>query len=94
MPWQETKPMDQKILFIADYLRDTYSHTELCVRYGISRKTGYKWLARYQQYELESAGKVQRMRPEDIYTLIFDAAPAIALVMMWFFLKLFGKGDY
>jgi putative transposase len=53
MPWQETKPMDQKILFIADYLRDTYSHTELCARYGISRKTGYKWLERYQRFELD-----------------------------------------
>lgn len=60
MPWQEIKPMDQKILFIADYLRGLYSHTELCTRYGISRKTGYKWLARYQQFALE--GLVERSR--------------------------------
>lgn len=53
MPWQEMKPMDQKILFIADHLRGLYSHTKLCERYGISRKTGYKWLERYQQFELE-----------------------------------------
>lgn len=53
MPWQEIKPMNQKILFIADHLRGLYSHTGLCERYGISRKTGYKWLSRYQQYELE-----------------------------------------
>ena len=53
MPWQEIKPMDQKILFIADHLRGHYSHTDLCKRYGISRKTGYKWLKRYQQHEWE-----------------------------------------
>lgn len=53
MPWRETKPMEQKTLFIADHLRGLYSHSELCERYGISRKTGYKWLQRYQQYELE-----------------------------------------
>ncbi len=52
MPWQEVRPMDQKLLFIADYLRGPYSHTELCKRYGISRKTGYKWLDRYHQCQL------------------------------------------
>jgi len=48
MPWDEVKPMDQKILFVADYIRQTANHSELCRRYGISRKTGYKWLARFQ----------------------------------------------
>lgn len=60
MPWREIKPMDQKILFIADHLRGLYSHTELCERYGISRKTGYKWLARYQQTELEGLSEQSR----------------------------------
>lgn len=39
--------MDQKTQFIADYLRGTLSFTELCQLYGISRKTGYKWVDRY-----------------------------------------------
>lgn len=47
MPWNETNPMDQKTQFIADYLRELFSFTELCQRYGVSRKTGYKWVARY-----------------------------------------------
>lgn len=47
MPWSETKPMDQKTQFIADYLRQTLDMTELCHLYGISRKTGYKWIERY-----------------------------------------------
>ncbi len=47
MPWSQTSPMDQKTQFIADYLRQTLSMTELCEFYGISRKTGYKWLDRY-----------------------------------------------
>ncbi|MBL8206490.1 MAG: IS481 family transposase [Blastocatellia bacterium] len=41
--------MDRKTQFIADYLRQALSLTELCVRYDISRKTAYKWIARYQQ---------------------------------------------
>jgi putative transposase len=39
--------MDQKTQFIADYLRRLLSVTELCELYGISRKTGYKWIDRY-----------------------------------------------
>ena len=48
MPWSETSPMDQRIQFIADYQRQVFTITELCGRFGISRKTGYKWLARYE----------------------------------------------
>jgi len=47
MPWSETTPMDQKTQFIADYLRQQLSMTELCELYGISRKTGYQLIERY-----------------------------------------------
>ena len=47
MPWSQTTPMDQKTQFIADYLRETYSFTELCTRFGVSRETGYKLIGRY-----------------------------------------------
>ena len=47
MTWSQTTPMDQKTQFIADYLRECLSITELCELYGISRKTGYKWIERY-----------------------------------------------
>jgi putative transposase len=47
MPWKETSPMDQKVQFIADFRRQRFSFTELCERYDISRKTGYKWVDRY-----------------------------------------------
>jgi transposase len=46
MPWQETSPVDQRERFIDDHRRGLYSMTELCARYGVSRPTGYKWLAR------------------------------------------------
>ena len=47
MPWSQTSPMDQRTQFIADYLRDSLSITELCQLYNVSRKTGYKWIERY-----------------------------------------------
>jgi len=49
MPWKEVKPMDDKVNFIADYLNQYFSITELCERYNISRKTGYKWIDRYKK---------------------------------------------
>lgn len=39
--------MDQRTQFIADYLREILSVTELCQLYGVSRKTAYKWIDRY-----------------------------------------------
>lgn len=49
MPWKEVRPMDQKTLFIAGYLEGSRMFGELCRFYGISRKTGYKWIARYER---------------------------------------------
>ena len=47
MPWQELLLMDQRVQFIADYQRDECGVADLARRYGISRKTAYKWLDRY-----------------------------------------------
>lgn len=48
MPWRTITPMDQRRRFIADYLAERFAMTELCTRHGISRKTGYKWLDRFE----------------------------------------------
>ncbi len=61
MPWREICPMDEKTRFIAAVLAAEESMTELCAEFGISRKTGYKWLQRYRArgpaglYELSRA---------------------------------------
>ena len=47
MLWLETVPVEQRERFIDDHGLGLYDMTELCARYAISRKTGYKWLARY-----------------------------------------------
>ena len=39
--------MDQRLAFIAEWLRDEWTMTELAERYQISRKTAYKWVDRY-----------------------------------------------
>lgn len=49
MPWLETAPVDERIRFIQDALSDRFTMSELCARYGVSRRVGYKWLARYEE---------------------------------------------
>lgn len=48
MPWRERSPMDERLQFVSDYQRQLWTMTEICDRYGVSRKTGYKWIARYR----------------------------------------------
>jgi putative transposase len=51
VPWCETSPMDQRQAFVWEAQRQWWSMSELCARYEISRKTGYKWLARARRGE-------------------------------------------
>lgn len=53
MPWKELTPVQEKLLFVADYLREADSFSALCRRYEISRKTGYKLVERYGREGLE-----------------------------------------
>src|SRR5258705_6112269 len=80
MPWRDTSPMDQRTQFIADHLRDALSITELCELYGISRKTGYKWIDRYVRHGpagLEERSRRPQRSPrqtsDEIVTAILDA---------------------
>jgi putative transposase len=40
--------MDERCVFIVEYRKAALSVAELCRRFGISRKTGYKWIGRYE----------------------------------------------
>jgi putative transposase len=53
MPWHETEPMKERHQFIAQYLSGLYSVSALAARFGISRKTAYKWIERYRQDGLD-----------------------------------------
>src|SRR5256712_9572663 len=60
MAWTETDPMKERLHFVADGDRGLYTVTELSARYGVSRKTGYKGLARYA--DVGVAGPAERSR--------------------------------
>ena len=48
MPWPGVTPVELRLEFARAYASGRYSMTELCDQYLISRKTGYKWVTRYE----------------------------------------------
>ena len=59
MPWKESKPMDEKLKFVARILEGE-KMAVLCREFGVSRKTGYKIVERYKGSGLE--GLTERSR--------------------------------
>lgn len=54
MPWNEASTVDLRREFVTLARRDEASIRRLCQRFGISTKTGYKWLERFAQGGLEA----------------------------------------
>ncbi len=50
MPWKEVSTMSQRIDFFHLWQSEQHSVAELCRIFGISRKTGYKWINRGLEY--------------------------------------------
>jgi transposase len=76
----ETNAAEQRRQFVRSYQSGAWSMTELCERYGITRPTGYKWLARWQA--AGEAGLRERDRtprhcphrtPADVEALVIGA---------------------
>ena len=51
MPWKVMSPKMEKLRFLAAWRANEESMSELCRRFGISRKTGYKIVARWRNEE-------------------------------------------
>lgn len=50
MAWEGVTTMDQRVRFISEYLEGNFSVAEICRQFSISRKTGHKWIMRYEDY--------------------------------------------
>ncbi len=60
MPFTGQSVMDSRLGFVAACLKKEVPIGDLCTQYGISRKTGYKWLSRY--LELGALGLAEQSR--------------------------------
>ena len=49
MPWMTETPMEQKQRFVALAQSGHFTVSELCEEFGISRKSGHKWIKRYAE---------------------------------------------
>jgi putative transposase len=65
MTWKESRKIDEKLKFIADWLKDEFKFSDLCKRYDISRPTGYYLVNRYLS-EGEDAFKEKSKAPHHI----------------------------
>jgi transposase InsO family protein len=62
MPWKEATAMSLRIEFVQAAFEPGLSMSELCRRFGISRKTGYKWLNRFRDADGDLASLADRSR--------------------------------
>jgi len=53
MVWRNVLPMEERVRFVLETQLGLFTMTELSQRYGISRKTGYKWLNRFNEQGIE-----------------------------------------
>ena len=60
LPWTDTNPQREQERFILAYLEGSESFSSLCRGFGISRKTGYKRLHRYEETGIEGVGDRSR----------------------------------
>lgn len=80
MPWARTDWMSERVKFIAAYLEYEASFTDLCRDFGISRKTGYKWVGRYEAdgpAALEDRSRAPHSHPNAVAGEVVEAVLAI-----------------
>ena len=76
MPWRETCRMDERMRFVLSCAAGEESFSALCRGYGVSRRTGYKWLERYRASG--PVGLVDRSRAPHANCQTLSQLPAIA----------------
>jgi putative transposase len=60
MPWKEFLVLEERVRFVLAVKRKSESFVSVCRRFGISRKTGYKWWQRYQAGGVKVLGDASR----------------------------------
>jgi putative transposase len=80
MPWRETCAMDERTCFVGACLAGEETISELCRHFGISRKTGQKWLSRYRREGpagLSDRSRAPLTNPRAVVAEVIDAVVGI-----------------
>jgi transposase InsO family protein len=60
MPWKETSAMEERMRFVSLAESGRFEIVKLCRDFGISRKSGYKWIKRYREHGSEGMKDLSR----------------------------------
>src|SRR5437899_3359474 len=80
MPWARTDWMSGRLKFIATYLEYEVSFTDLCCDFGISRKTGNKWVRRYEANGAAALNERSRAPEDHPNAIAADMVQAILVI--------------
>ena len=83
MTWKGETMEDIRYKFVISVQNDLITFTELCKAYGVSRKTGYKWLNRYYEGGREALNDLLRAplsRPRDLTEEVKNSILEVALL--------------
>jgi len=74
VPWQVSSPMSARFAFVQSCLRHGESVVARCAQFGISEKTGQKWLKRFREGGVEALAERSHAR----HTQAHRMAPTVA----------------
>lgn len=80
MGWMETCAMDERMRFVLAVEEAEEPMAAICRRFGVSRKIGYKWLARYREdgvAGLADRSRAPRHHPHEISVEIAERCLAV-----------------
>lgn len=80
MPWRVTMQEREREKFVRDFETGCWSMTELCLRYGVSRKTGYKYWKRYEEEGLGGLADRRRARKTFAHRLTPEVVAEVLVV--------------
>lgn len=86
MPWRTQTPVSQRLEFIVLATQAGLAFSELCRRFGVSRKTGYKWLKRYKAGGKEALADRSRRphrSPRQVAPAVAEAVIALRRETTW-----------
>jgi transposase len=62
MGWTETCAVEERMRFMVAVEKGEESFTAICRRFDVSRRVGYKWLARFEAEGLPACSTVRELR--------------------------------
>lgn len=80
MPWKDYDVQHERMNFINDWKAEDFNLSELCEMYAITRKTGYKWIDRYEAEGspgLQDRSRAPRQHPNQVSPEMEDGVIAI-----------------